>query len=289
MTESDVAEMVSEVEIFTLRTVEVKSVVQPDTNRSYYGDNPALNCWVRYIADMLQHKNWWFLYKPALQLLERYQRSSDTDKILEYEELLRRIRDNCRQYLEGFIGMVCNENFRLFHWCWPGIMQPMHHIIILFREIERIYRSAPSAPALSPDISAIRHTIDEALALADDDCGMIPYTEGELMQRPLTEGGQEAWTLIRHIRERLWGDLSLDPHILPTRQAVVENAMARYRLFEPNAPPIPARQSADASASTQERRVSFTGDTELTTLLGEFRGLEVPNLDVDELDALFES
>lgn len=288
VTENDVAAMFSELEAFTQCTIQVESVVQPDTNKSNYVDNPTLNCWVRYTANMVQHKNWWFLYKPALRLLRRYQQANDTEKIMQYEDLLTRIRNHCQQYLERFIGMVCNELFHPFHWCWPGIMQPLHHIVILFREMDRLHRGTPSA-TLSSEIATIRQTIDEALALSEAHGGLIPFTKGEFMHRPLTEGGREAWELIRDIHARMWRDLGLDPYVLPTRQEVAENAMARYRLFEPKAPQIPVRQTPDTSMSIEDRRLSFVGDLELSAWMGDIRALDVPNLDVDELDALFES
>jgi hypothetical protein len=71
--------------------------------------------------------------------------------------------------------------------------------------------------------------IDEVLALCRPEGGVTGAQEGSL-PRILTEGGQEAWDLIKRFRSRIWTRSGLDPDVLPRRDEIA--ALAEERLEE---------------------------------------------------------
>lgn len=68
--------------------------------------------------------------------------------------------------------------------------------------------------------------IDEVLALCRPEGGVTGAQEASL-PRLLTEGGREAWDLIKRYRSRIWTRSGLDPDILPRRDEIARLAEER--------------------------------------------------------------
>ena len=80
-----------------------------------------------------------------------------------------------------------------------------------------------------PHSAETRSLIDETLALCAPNGGVVGHhRDSDLMSRPLTEGGQEAWDLVKTVRARAWRKAGLDPDILPMREQVVSKAADRF-------------------------------------------------------------
>ncbi|KAJ9298235.1 transcriptional regulator family: Fungal Specific TF [Paecilomyces variotii] len=116
--------------------------------------------------------------------------------------------------------------FALFQWCWPGNHQPLHALIIMLKYLE--------CDPIATDAVTIRKLVDETIALCDADGGVNCGINGgaDVRRRPLTEGGREAWDLIRKLRVGIFVKIGLDPDILPTRDQVVDSARRRLDNME---------------------------------------------------------
>ncbi|KAI2790678.1 hypothetical protein POX_c03524 [Penicillium oxalicum] len=106
--------------------------------------------------------------------------------------------------------------------------QPMHATMIMLIDLyERPY---------SPEATRSRAFIDRILALSGPDGGVVGGEDGITIQRPLKDGGREAWDMIRRLRQKAWQKAGLDPQILWTEQ---DQAYASVK--------IPARESLGTS------------------------------------------
>jgi hypothetical protein len=100
--------------------------------------------------------------------------------------------------------------------------------VVLLKDLER----DPTAS----DAVATRKLIDETIALCDTGGGVNSCTDGrtDAWRRPLTEGGREAWDLIKKLRCTIFVKLGLDPDILPTREQVTGLAQRLLEDIEMN-------------------------------------------------------
>ena len=70
----------------------------------------------------------------------------------------------------------------------------------------------------SPEAIKSRAFIDRILALSGPDGGVVGGEDGVFLQRPLKDGGREAWDMIRRLRQKAWQKVGLNPQILWTEQ-----------------------------------------------------------------------
>lgn len=151
----------------------------------------------------------------------------------------------------------------------------------------------------SIDADASRTVIDEAFALCGPDGGMTGQQDDELMRRPLTEGGQEAWDLIKRLRSRAWQKANLDPDVMWTREEV--KRVARERLGPSDEGVVGGGEEAGRGTQQDPRSVAVhpppgeqqqhqTGETheaDMTALLAASPGGPTPNIDWNEWDETF--
>lgn len=64
-----------------------------------------------------------------------------------------------------------------------------------------------------------RAFIDQIFALSGPDGGIVHGEDGVSVQRPLREGGREAWDMLRRLRQKAWQKAGLDPDVLWTEKA----------------------------------------------------------------------
>ncbi|KAI9730269.1 MAG: hypothetical protein M1834_006033 [Cirrosporium novae-zelandiae] len=144
---------------------------------------------------------------------------------------------HCHGFMDKFIQLATDPVFQPFHWSWPGTHQPMHAVMIMLVDL---YERPHSAEA-----SQSRFYIDKVFSLSGPDGGIVSGEDGVSVQRPLREGGREAWDMIRRLRHKAWRKAGLDPDLLWT---------------EPDQ--VKARMREDAKADTPSTVASkSTGDT----------------------------
>lgn len=132
---------------------------------------------------------------------------------------------HCCAFLEQFVIISCAEDFVRFHWSWPGNHQPLHALMLVLKEVERNPTSAEAA------VSCM--IVDQIMALCAPDGGITSSAGwNNMMHRPLTEGGAEAWDFIWRLRARVWTKVGLDPNVILTREevcVVVAQKMAAFK------------------------------------------------------------
>lgn len=126
------------------------------------------------------------------------------------------VLEHCRTFLNKYICLSCLDDFQRYHWAWPGNHQPLQAIVVLVKEIER----QPQGTATL----AFCQVVDEVLALCQPHGGVSGMQDNGIMARPLSDGGDEAWVLIRRLRSKAWLKAGLDPDTLLTREEVIANA-----------------------------------------------------------------
>lgn len=120
--------------------------------------------------------------------------------------------------MEKFISLATDPDFQPFQWSWPGNHQPMHAAMIMLIDLyERPY---------SPEAPKSRAFIDKIFSLTGPDGGVVGGEDGISAQRPLKDGGREAWDMIRRLRQKAWQKAGLDPHKLWTEQAQIQAGAA---------------------------------------------------------------
>lgn len=78
----------------------------------------------------------------------------------------------------------------------------------------------------SPEASKSRAFIDRILALSGPDGGVVGGEDGVSTQRPLKDGGREAWDMIRRLRQKAWQKAGLNPQMLWTEQDQIQAGLA---------------------------------------------------------------
>ncbi|QQK48436.1 C6 transcription factor, putative [Penicillium digitatum] len=125
---------------------------------------------------------------------------------------------HCHGFMEKFIQLATDPDFQPFHWSWPGNHQPMHATMIMLIDLyERPY---------SPEASRSRAFIDSILALSGPDGGVVGGEDGVSTQRPLKDGGREAWDMIRRLRQKAWQKAGLNPRMLWTEKDQIQAGVA---------------------------------------------------------------
>ncbi|KAF9887382.1 hypothetical protein FE257_010237 [Aspergillus nanangensis] len=125
---------------------------------------------------------------------------------------------HCHGFMEKFISLATDPDFQPFQWSWPGNHQPMHATMIMLIDLyERPYSTeAPKSRAF----------IDRIISLTGPDGGVVGGEDGISTQRPLKDGGREAWDMIRRLRQQAWQKAGLDPQKLWTEDAQIQAGVA---------------------------------------------------------------
>jgi hypothetical protein len=72
-----------------------------------------------------------------------------------------------------------------------------------------------------------RALIDKIFSLSGPDGGIVSGEDGVTVQRPLREGGREAWDMLRRLRDKAWQRAGLDPSVLWTEDDQVRAGVAK--------------------------------------------------------------
>ncbi|KAJ5826775.1 hypothetical protein N7447_003538 [Penicillium robsamsonii] len=113
-------------------------------------------------------------------------------------------------FMEKFIRLATDPDFQPFQWGWPGNHQPMHAMMIILIDLyERPF---------SPEAPVSRGFIDQIMSLSGPDGGVVSGGDDIFTQRPLRNGGREAWDMIRRLRQKAWQKAGLNPQLPWTGQ-----------------------------------------------------------------------
>ncbi|KGO48919.1 Signal recognition particle, SRP19 subunit [Penicillium expansum] len=164
--------------------------------------SPVLVCfhkWAKIILSLYIDKAFCVAYQPFLKNARSRIWPAARQSALRH----------CHGFMEKFIQLATDPDFQPFHWSWPGIM-----LIDLY---ERPY---------SPEAPRSRAFIDSILALSGPDGGVVGGEDGVSTQRPLKDGGREAWDMIRRLRQKAWQKAGLNPRMLWTEQDQIQAGVA---------------------------------------------------------------
>lgn len=95
----------------------------------------------------------------------------------------------------------------------------------------------------SPEAAKSRAFIDKIFSISGPDGGVVGGEDGITTQRPLKDGGREAWDMMRRLREKAWQKAGLDPHQLWTEQAQIQAGVAPLPGHEPRGTPFVDRNN----------------------------------------------
>lgn len=123
---------------------------------------------------------------------------------------------HCKKFLHYFLRLAQCQDFQPWHWCWPGIHQPMHAMMAIIQDLEDHPNQATATET--------RKLIDLAFHMSSSQgtSGILSNDDGSPILRPLTEGGSEAWTFIRRARQRAWQKAGIDPNYLRCPELAVD-------------------------------------------------------------------
>ncbi|KAJ5970124.1 uncharacterized protein N7479_000042 [Penicillium vulpinum] len=173
--------------------------------------SPVLVCfhkWAKIILSLYIDKAFCVAYQPFLKNARSRIWPAARQSALRH----------CHGFMEKFIQLATDPDFQPFHWSWPGNHQPMHATMIMLIDLyERPY---------SAEASKSRAFIDSILALSGPDGGVVGGEDGVSTQRPLKDGGREAWDMIRRLRQKAWQKAGLNPQMLWTEQDQIQAGVA---------------------------------------------------------------
>ncbi|KAI2720948.1 transcriptional regulator family: Fungal Specific TF [Penicillium roqueforti] len=173
--------------------------------------SPVLICfhkWAKIILSLYIDKAFCVAYQPFLKNARSRIWPAARQSALRH----------CHGFMEKFIQLATDPDFQPFHWSWPGNHQPMHATMIMLIDLyERPY---------SPEAPKSRAFIDSILALSGPDGGVVGGEDGVSTQRPLKDGGREAWDMIRRLRQKAWQKAGLNPRMLWTEQDQIQAGVA---------------------------------------------------------------
>ncbi|KAF2090835.1 hypothetical protein K490DRAFT_62162 [Saccharata proteae CBS 121410] len=157
-------------------------------------ESAAFLAWAQKLLTLMIDKTYGLLYQP-------YVRNSSS---LWPHVRLDAIR-HCHGFMRTYIDMCTCTAFQPFHWLYPGLYQPLHATAVLLADLVRNPTSLEAPQS--------RLLIDEVFSLLRPDEGIVSEENGELMHRQLSEGGKEAWSLLRKLRKNAWEKAGLDSEI----------------------------------------------------------------------------
>ncbi|EXJ61866.1 hypothetical protein A1O7_02296 [Cladophialophora yegresii CBS 114405] len=117
---------------------------------------------------------------------------------------------SCHSFLRKFISLATDPDLEAFRWSWPALYGPLHAVLIILVDL---YERPASVEA-----PRSRELVDKVVGLAAPESGIVGGPDGYTVQRPLREGGVEAWDMLRGLRSAAWQRAGLDPTVLWTEE-----------------------------------------------------------------------
>ena len=169
----------------------------------------AFHKWARILLSLWADKMYCVAYVPFLKNAKSKLWTTTRQCALRH----------CHGFMRKFISLATDPAFQPFQWSWPGNHQPMHAAMIMLVDLYERPNSveAPRSRAL----------IDKIFSLSGPDGGIVSGEDGVTVQRPLREGGREAWDMLRRLRDKAWQKGGLDPNVLWTVDDQVRVGIAK--------------------------------------------------------------
>jgi hypothetical protein len=169
----------------------------------------AFHKWARVILSLYVDKVYCIAYQPFLKNAKSKMWATARQCALRH----------CHSFMRKFISLATDPAYQPFQWSWPGSHQPMHAVMIMLVDLyERPH---------STEAPRSRAFIDKTFELSGPDGGIVSGEDGVTVQRPLREGGREAWDMLRRLRDKAWQKAGLDPEVLWTEDDQVRVGIAQ--------------------------------------------------------------
>ncbi|KAF3927017.1 hypothetical protein ABW21_db0201973 [Orbilia brochopaga] len=184
------------------------------------------NGWARTMLSLMYDKCFSVLYQPFLRtILSR-----------QWQHARQCSLHACHRLLRKFIFLSTSPAFRPYFWFLPGTYQPLHSCMILLLDLYNTPKSDEAYPS--------RKLLDEVFELFGPDGNGNPNAPNTgaydaLAQRPLVEGGNEAWGMMARLRAKAYARAG--PVACPST----------FHPPTPSASSAEAPTSVDASAATK--------------------------------------
>ncbi|OAG36858.1 fatty acid synthase subunit beta [Fonsecaea monophora] len=175
----------------------------------YRAKQAAYNKWARISLSMLIDKVHCVAYAPFLKNTRSKLWGMGRQCALH----------NCHSFLRKFVSLAADPDLEPFRWAWPATYGPLHAVLIVLVDL---YERPTSVEA-----PRSRELIDKVFGLAAPGAGIVGGPDGATVQRPLREGGIEAWDMLRGLRSAAWQRAGLDPTVLWTEADQIELGIAQ--------------------------------------------------------------
>ena len=192
----------------------------------------AFHKWARILLSLWADKMYCVAYVPFLKNAKSKLWTTTRQCALRH----------CHGFMRKFISLATDPAFQPFQWSWPGNHQPMHAAMIMLVDL---YERPTSTEA-----PRSRALIDKIFSLSGPDGGIVSGEDGVTVQRPLREGGREAWDMLRRLRDKAWQRAGLDPNVLWTEDDQVRVGVAE-----------PLNESEKITQSLREDMIPVPGPT----------------------------
>ncbi|RYP66975.1 hypothetical protein DL769_005880 [Monosporascus sp. CRB-8-3] len=205
LTQADFASLKDEVDALDFhissRIDQVRNISERQTGgHTYEGDfDPStFVTWAQLLLKLMVHKTYCALFQPLVRETQH--------------PMWARVRpeciDHCQKFVRAFYEMCTSEPFRPYHWLYPGLYQPLNAAVVLLSDLLRSPQSSEAEQSMA--------LIDRLFSLITTSSGVVSEDNGDLVERNLSEGGREAWALLRRPRRKAWEKAGRDPEFLWT-------------------------------------------------------------------------
>ncbi|KAF3929606.1 hypothetical protein ABW19_dt0209432 [Dactylella cylindrospora] len=152
------------------------------------------NGWARTMLSLMYDKCFSVLYQPFLRTIQSRQWQYARQCSLHA----------CHRLLRKFLFLSTSPAFRPYFWFLPGTYQPLHSCMILLLDLYN--------RPVSDEIRPSRMLLDQVFNLFGPDGNGNPSgppgAYDALAQRPLVEGGKEAWAMMARLRVRAYARMA---------------------------------------------------------------------------------
>ncbi|KAJ9616590.1 hypothetical protein H2200_000309 [Cladophialophora chaetospira] len=125
---------------------------------------------------------------------------------------------NCHSFLRKFNSLASDPDLESFRWGWPALYGPLHSVLIVLVDLYERPKSVEAPRS--------RELVDNVFAFAAPESGIVGGSNGFTVQRPIREGGIEAWEMLRGLRAAAWQKAGLDPAVLWTEEDQITLGLA---------------------------------------------------------------
>ncbi|KAI5844402.1 fungal-specific transcription factor domain-containing protein [Morchella snyderi] len=145
----------------------------------------VFNSWARIMLSLLSDRAFGVLYQPFLKSAKSNMWKHARNCALHF----------CHSFLRKFLYLSRTQLFQPYQWFCPGTYQPLHATMILILDLHQrpFALEAPKS----------RGFVDEVFAVFGEH-GNYSTGDGEGGNRPLMEGGREAWRMLWRLRKKAY-------------------------------------------------------------------------------------